>query len=426
LYGGNGVEKKRRIQPDIAVLVSGLVVLWLLSRKNYLLFHTVIEFVAIVAAVIMAILGIGLRRISKNDLLYKLGWLYAFVSIVDLLHTLAYKGMGVFPNWTANHPTQLWILGRLIETAGLFVILFFPRLKNSVFVFTLFVVMPAGITSVALGFFPDCFVPGKGLTSFKVMMEYFMVFLLLAAYAKLARTKDPQISPIKKAYGYALFFTMAAELSFTLYTDVYGFLNMLGHLFRFVSYYVLLRMMALKALTEPFEFLFSSLMNEKRKYEELAYRDSLTGLYNRHFFNEWIESHTKRQDLNQRKSALLLMDLNGFKQINDKYGHLHGDSVLKYFADVIKKNTRSTDFAIRFGGDEFLLVLPDTDATTAQKLAERMAEYIDSTNPFEHPVSFSYGVESFTDWQSYLNAIKKADEMLYRMKNCAQKNSSDL
>ncbi|KLO23874.1 MULTISPECIES: MASE3 domain-containing protein [unclassified Marinitoga] len=213
------------------------IILWQFSKKNYLLFHSIVELFAIITAGAIFVIGVNSYKILKDKFLLKLGILYSMVAVIDILHTLSYKGMGVFPGATANLPTQLWILGRMVETIGLFLI----NIKKNIFKLFSVIIYASGIfgiMAIFFGVFPDAFIEGRGLTPFKIFSEYIIVFILLITIYLIGKQSIPQ--KVKKYYIYALIFTISAELSFTLYVDVYGFFNMLGHLFRFISYFILL------------------------------------------------------------------------------------------------------------------------------------------------------------------------------------------
>ncbi len=346
----------------------------------------------------------------------KFGIVYFFVASVDFLHTLAYKGMGVFPNWTANHPTQLWIAGRSLEVLGFFLILFFTKLSERV-VFSLFGLLTTFlILSVWLGFFPDCFIEGSGLTSFKVSMEYIMVFVLVTILIKTIKSKDASISAIRRPITSAIIFTILGELSFTLYTDVYGFFNFLGHVFRFVSYLMILNGVIVNSLKDPVRSMLFKLNEEREKLKEIAHHDNLTNLFNRAFFNEWIQRQVRLAQLQKVPMSFIMIDVDNFKQINDSFGHLIGDEVLKFVAECIASSTRSSDFAARYGGDEFIVVLYGADKQRAEEIAQRIREKITNSNKLEMSIDISYGVATLQPGADYLEALHKADEAMYRMK----------
>lgn len=155
---------------------------------------------------------------------------------------------------------------------------------------------------------------------------------------------------------------------------------------------------------------------EKEYYKELATKDSLTQLYSRYYFNEWIIQHEEYIKRNDKKSVLVMIDINNFKKINDTYGHLEGDRVLRFVSKVIRKNIRNMDIAVRFGGDEILIVFPDAKIEDILKRMENINEKL-KNGPFEFSLSLSYGLSFLDKNTSYLKALKEADEKMYKMKN---------
>jgi diguanylate cyclase (GGDEF)-like protein len=110
--------------------------------------------------------------------------------------------------------------------------------------------------------------------------------------------------------------------------------------------------------------------------KELAITDGLTGLYNHRHFLEIIEYEVERARRYKGTFSLMMMDLDNFKEINDNFGHSKGDKVLREVAKVLSKSARHTDFVARYGGDEFVMILPNTRATDAYHVAERIRENI--------------------------------------------------
>ncbi|BCD59935.1 MULTISPECIES: GGDEF domain-containing protein [unclassified Nitratiruptor] len=153
------------------------------------------------------------------------------------------------------------------------------------------------------------------------------------------------------------------------------------------------------------------------KFEEMATVDKLTGLYNRHKFQEIAESEIKRSHRHKRPLSVILFDIDHFKKINDTYGHDIGDAVLQELAKIIKKNIRKYDYAIRWGGEEFLILAPETDEKQAFAMAEKLRKAVEShTFPEVGKVTISLGVASVDPNESIDQAIKKADNALYSSK----------
>jgi diguanylate cyclase (GGDEF)-like protein len=125
-------------------------------------------------------------------------------------------------------------------------------------------------------------------------------------------------------------------------------------------------------------FVASYIAREQRRSREAAIRlstiDSLTGLFNRAFFFAAVDREIQRSTRSGRRFGLLMMDLDGLKAINDRFGHFHGDQVLKAVASVIRTGVRRIDTAARYGGDEFVILLPETEPSGAYVLAEKIRQ----------------------------------------------------
>ena len=161
------------------------------------------------------------------------------------------------------------------------------------------------------------------------------------------------------------------------------------------------------------------LLDANKKLEEMAHIDALTGAYNRRYFYEIskkLVSFTKRE---KTPLSLVMFDIDLFKNINDSYGHDIGDQVLKVFVTKIKNNIRESDVFVRYGGEEFILLLPNTDLEHAMDITEKLRKTIEDCNVF-NDVRFtvSAGVSSFVSYTGNLEyLIKRADEALYKAKN---------
>lgn len=167
----------------------------------------------------------------------------------------------------------------------------------------------------------------------------------------------------------------------------------------------------------------SQLESLNRKLETLAITDGLTGLYNhRHFYSK-IAEEIHRSNRYQHPVTLILADIDNFKDVNDLHGHTGGDTLLKMFADTIRENVRDTDIVSRYGGDEFALLLPETDLQAATELAERIRSQIHARplspqgDPAGAGISVSFGVAEFARLkESAEELVKRADSALYEAK----------
>jgi len=161
--------------------------------------------------------------------------------------------------------------------------------------------------------------------------------------------------------------------------------------------------------------------DELKKLQLNAVTDALTGLYNRRLFNEAFEKELNRARRYGLPLALVILDLHRFKEVNDRHGHPRGDEVLRSAATTLKSALRTSDSAFRIGGDEFALLLPQTDAAQALALSRRVeAVFAEMLRPLQLSVSVSmdHGVATFPqDGEQADQLIRVADERLYRLKH---------
>jgi diguanylate cyclase len=155
-------------------------------------------------------------------------------------------------------------------------------------------------------------------------------------------------------------------------------------------------------------------------YEEKSVRDELTGLYNRRQIQTDLEQAKLQADTLSVPFAICLIDIDRFKEINDNNGHLAGDTILKEFARVARDSIRDTDVLGRYGGDEFLQILPDTDLKGAVMHAERLrvyAHFLDFQKILgQKHISLSIGIAQYRSGETITDLIARADAALYRAK----------
>ena len=149
----------------------------------------------------------------------------------------------------------------------------------------------------------------------------------------------------------------------------------------------------------------------------LATIDPLTSIPNRRKFNEVLDYELRRDSRYDNNLSLILCDLDNFKYVNDEHGHNIGDNVLKDFVQLISNNIRKTDIFARWGGEEFVLLLPETDMHTAIEMADKLRL---TAEKYQHPtagkVTASFGVTQFMKGDNETKFINRADDALYKAK----------
>ncbi|MGA7826350.1 MAG: diguanylate cyclase [Geobacteraceae bacterium] len=163
------------------------------------------------------------------------------------------------------------------------------------------------------------------------------------------------------------------------------------------------------------------LRESEKRYRELSITDSLTKLFNsRHFFRQ-LRQEIERAKRYEEPLSLILLDIDNFKGYNDTYGHLEGDRVLAVLADVIRANLRTADSAYRYGGEEFTVILPETEGENALPVAERLRKSFEETilSPLprtEVHMTVSVGVTQYIPGEDDAVFIKRADHAMYTAK----------
>ncbi|NWF76000.1 MAG: diguanylate cyclase [Nitrospirae bacterium] len=159
----------------------------------------------------------------------------------------------------------------------------------------------------------------------------------------------------------------------------------------------------------------------EKRLEHLAVTDTLTNTYNRTKFDEVIKKEISRVKRYSHPLSLIMFDVDHFKRINDTHGHIYGDYVLKTLTNIVKENMRETDYLIRWGGEEFIILSPNTDLNNAKVLSERIRKAVEEYS-FEknQKVTVSFGVTEFRQYDIEDTFVKRADDALYKAKEAGR------
>ena len=158
---------------------------------------------------------------------------------------------------------------------------------------------------------------------------------------------------------------------------------------------------------------------ESSEARQVAIIDPLTNVFNRRYLDEAIPREIARAIRGGSQLSLLLIDIDGFKEINTNFGHLGGDQYLRDLANLLKKTLRGSDTVVRLGGDEFLVILPETGNAQAHRAAERLkweAKWWNQSTEASYRLSFSIGVATYEDGMKIEDVMKLADKDMYRKK----------
>ena len=168
---------------------------------------------------------------------------------------------------------------------------------------------------------------------------------------------------------------------------------------------------------------YKELESTNARLKETSFKDEVTGLYNRRFFSIRLEEEMQRHRRFNHPVSVVLMDLDGFKAVNDELGHAVGDETLRDISQILMKHSRGINVVARYGGDEFVVLLVETSKAGARLYADRIRQVV-STYPFSHGkhVTASFGIASLPDEdaQTSEDLVRAADEALYAAKRAGK------
>ncbi|WP_407310081.1 GGDEF domain-containing protein [Desulfosporosinus sp. SB140] len=262
-----------------------------------------------------------------------------------------------------------------------------------------------------------------------LLRECFQILLLLTAYFFISNQYKKVLSKVSnKTIGFmSLYPVFAFLLLINNYTTSIGGLKNLNFTWNMLLLLVFIIL--------GYVFIFAGISSASRiicmqydmeKLELISRSDPLTGLYNRRFIMEKIESEYINSKKNTKKFSLIIADIDYFKKINDTFGHDCGDHVLKVISNSLKDAVREHDFVSRWGGEEFLFLLPETEIEGAHILVARVKKIIEEQiieyNGVQVSITMTFGVTESQDYEMIEDIIKKADNALYvgksRGRNC--------
>jgi len=254
----------------VGSLIAGFAVLFGLKDFNYVVFHNLVEHACVIVFVAVFLLVWNARHVLENGFLICAGVACLPVAVLDWFHTATYFGMPGFESYGKNLTVQLWLEARFVQATSILVgMLFLHRARSGPFLLAVWSLLGTGLAVLALArCLPVCFVDGQGLTSFKIGVEYVVAVEFATALVLLVRRRrafDPEV------FGFLVGFLALEILSegfFTLYTDVYGFANFLGHICKLLACFCLYRAIVGIGLGKPYALMFREIQQREEALEK--------------------------------------------------------------------------------------------------------------------------------------------------------------
>jgi len=250
------------------VVLTGI---YLIERHSYLLFHTIVELFSVCVAFTIFMIVWNCRQIIQNNYILFLGVTYLFVGGFDLVHTLAYEGMGVFATRGGNLATQLWLVARYFESISFLLAPLF--LKRRVRCGAILAV-GGGLTALALlcifvwRVFPLCFTEQAGLTAFKEISEFIIIGILFAALTTLLQRKSWFDPKVLTWVSVSIVVTIVSEFMFTLYAAPYDRASIVGHFLKLISFYLMYKALVETGLRQPHTLLYRRLKQHESDLQQ--------------------------------------------------------------------------------------------------------------------------------------------------------------
>jgi GAF domain-containing protein len=274
--GGDSVDGRdmealtpgRMVASALGLTLAGAL-LYALSRYSFPVFHGLIELFAASVALAIFFVTWHTRRFLDNHYVGIVGMAYLGVAVVGVLHTLAYKGTGIFPNAGSDLATQLWLADRYIAAFAFLVApAFVKRRANLRVALAVSTALSAALViAIFAGAFPNAFVEGSGLTPFKIVSEYAVIVVLVVALVLLVRVRSTFAPRVWRVLAASIVMSAAAELAFTLYADPFGPANLGGHLLYAGASYLVYRALVHTTLEDPYSLLFLRLKQREAELE---------------------------------------------------------------------------------------------------------------------------------------------------------------
>jgi signal transduction histidine kinase len=253
------ILKKTCLAVGYTAVLTGI---YLIELHSYLLFHTMVELFSVCVAFAIFMIVWNCRHFIQNNYMLFLGMAYFFVGGLDLMHVLAFPGMGIFPGDDPNLATQLWVAARYFESLSLVLAILFLRRRIP----SIAVLLGCGVISCLLilsiftwAVFPVCFREPMGLTRFKEISEFLIIAMLFVSLGLLVKNRSWFDPLVLKWVVWSIVLTVASEFMFTLYAAPYDRKNMAGHFFKLISFYLMYKSLIETGLRQPHTLLYRRL-----------------------------------------------------------------------------------------------------------------------------------------------------------------------
>lgn len=247
--------------------------LYLTSLYSYLFFHSLTEIISVIVSVGIFIFVWNSQKLLQNGYFLIIGVAFLFIGGMDLLHALAYQGMGVFEGYGTNLSSQLWIAARFMQASSfLIALIFIPRRPRQPLVWGVYL-LAAAVILLSIFYwqiFPVCYVEGQGQTVFQKIAEYVICLVLLAAVVLMERRKKQFEASVLRLIQVSLVFSVFSEIASTFFIDPFSTLNMVGHLLKILSFFLIYTVVLDNGFRRPFSLLTENIRRDQERFRLIS------------------------------------------------------------------------------------------------------------------------------------------------------------
>lgn len=401
--------------------------------------QTLLQWSGFSLAAVTVLLSFTLYRLNNDKIAFIIGLSVLFSGSVEALHTLLIDGLTLNYLEKYNLDALIWTFSNamsgLILIIGLIVLLNSKTEKNlSITTFILLTVLLV-LSAVTIIYYaaaviqlPDMWIKDAVLSRpYELISVAVYLFLIIFIYPMTYRSYPTILVD-------CIFYMSVTQIVISIYLMLvsnapYDSAYNIAYFLKVIAYVI-----PCSCFVINYIFSYSQVLNAQKrlkiKQEELKYiasHDSLTNLYNRREFEELLDKSISNASRDKEVLSLLLIDLDNFKATNDTFGHVHGDKLLKQFAQRVILLIRNGDLLSRVGGDEFTLIAPNIKTPAAARhLAERILNELNNPYPINGKlitVTVSIGIAMYpADGKNTEELLRKADLAMYKSKSCGKNN----
>ncbi len=411
--------KRDFLSVSVFVVVS-VIILVFSALIDYHFFHVTVDLATIFLALMIYIISVYSGEYTKGTNLLFVGVAYLSVAVIDLNHLINEGGFSQ-RHLDINVATQLWMGARFTEA---FVLYFaYCRLIKRDYLNYKILLASFGATTLLIlsvvslhKYLPVMYDVEIGYTLYKKVIDVFIIILF--TFALIAVSKNESRRYNKLILILAISFKMISQFVYIFEGNIENAFLGARYIFKYISYVFLFMVFARDLLIRPFDNIFRAFKDKEVELIELSRKDSLTGLYNHSTSYEIIRDIINQNELKNLDICLMMIDVDDFKLINDKYGHIKGDEILVRIASLLIECEGPLELAGRYGGDEFVVLLTNCNRAMAVEVAEKIFAKMDElSNEMGIKVTLSIGVSEWEKGFTAKDLVRMADYQMYEAKS---------